>query len=166
MPCRRRDPDIYAVGECAEHNGNVYGLVAPGLEQAAVAAAHIAGEAASYRGSVPTTKLKVVGTDVFSMGDVEQLDQRTRRPHRRLACAATGPSTAGWSCIAGRLVGALGVGDWPEVNRIQQAVRDRAFVWPWQALRFAPHRPALPAGAADVGGALARRPRPSATAPA
>ena len=38
------DPDVYAVGECAEHDGHVYGLVAPGLEQAAVAAAHIAGE--------------------------------------------------------------------------------------------------------------------------
>jgi nitrite reductase (NADH) large subunit len=71
------DPDIYAAGECAEHDGNVYGLVAPGLEQAAIVAAHVSGEAASYRGSVPSTKLKVIGTDVFSMGDVEQLDQRT-----------------------------------------------------------------------------------------
>ena len=71
------DPSIYAVGECAEHDGHVYGLVSPGLDQATVAAARIAGIAADYRGSVPTTKLKVVGTDVFSMGDIEQLDQRT-----------------------------------------------------------------------------------------
>lgn len=130
------DPDVYAVGECAEHDGHVYGLVAPGLEQAAVAAAHIAGEHARYRGSAPTTKLKVVGTDVFSMGDVEQLDQRSdlrtlawRDPHepvyRRLVMRR------------GRLVGALGVGEWTDVNRIQQAVRDGALIWPWQALRFA-----------------------------
>ncbi|MGA7489146.1 MAG: FAD-dependent oxidoreductase, partial [Xanthobacteraceae bacterium] len=126
------DPDVYAVGECAEHDGHVYGLVAPGLEQAAVAAAHIAGDTASYRGSAPTTKLKVVGTDVFSMGDVEQLDQRNdirtlvwhdaaAARYRRLVLRR------------GRLVGALGVGVWPEVNRIQQAVRDRPMVWSWQA---------------------------------
>jgi len=63
------DPDIYAAGECAEHDGHVYGLVAPGLEQAAVVAAHLYGEAASYHGSVPSTKLKVTGIDLFSAGD-------------------------------------------------------------------------------------------------
>jgi len=129
------DPDIYAVGECAEHDGHVYGLVAPGLEQAAIAAAHISGEKADYRGSVPTTKLKVVGVDVFSMGDVEQIDQRTDL------------RTIAWSDVTDRyrrlvvrrmrLVGALGVGAWPEVNRIQQAVRDHALVMPWKAWRFA-----------------------------
>jgi nitrite reductase (NADH) large subunit len=130
------DPDIYAVGECAEHDGYVYGLVAPGLEQAAVAAAHIGGEKANYRGSIPTTKLKVVGVDVFSMGDVEQIDQRTDL------------RTIAWSDVTDgryrrliirrmRLVGALGVGAWPEVNRIQQAVRDHTLVMPWKAWRFA-----------------------------
>ncbi len=130
------DPDVYAVGECAEHDGHIYGLVAPGLEQATVAAAHVAGESASYRGSVPTTKLKVVGADVFSMGDVDQLDQRTdvrtttwrdprRSIYRRLVVHRF------------RLVGALGVGEWPDVSRVQQAVRDRVIAWPWQAWRFA-----------------------------
>jgi nitrite reductase (NADH) large subunit len=128
-------PDIYAVGECAEHNGHIYGLVAPGLEQAAVAAAHLAGETARYRGSLPTSKLKVVGSDVFSMGDVEQADQRldirsviwsdpARGLYRRLIVSDL------------RLVGALGVGEWPEVNRIQQAIRDRALLPPWRAWRF------------------------------
>jgi len=129
------DPDIYAVGECAEHDGNVYGLVAPGLEQAAVAAAHAAGERTVYRGSVPTTKLKVVGTDVFSMGDVEQLEQRT---DVRTA-AWRDPATESYRRLVvrrRRLVGALGVGAWDDVNRIQQAVHDRALVWPWQVLRF------------------------------
>jgi nitrite reductase (NADH) large subunit len=128
-------PDIYAVGECAEHDGHIYGLVAPGLEQAAVAAANIAGETASYSGSLPTTRLKVVGTDVFSMGDVEQLDQRhdiggaiwrddANGRYRRLVIDRF------------RLVGAMSVGEWPELNRAQQAVRERAFVFPWQAWRF------------------------------
>ncbi|MPZ37919.1 MAG: FAD-binding protein [Rhizobiales bacterium] len=133
---RTSDPNIYAVGECAEHNETVYGLVAPGLEQASVAAANIAGQVIDYRGSVPTTKLKVVGTDVFSMGDIEQLDQRIDLR----SVAWRSPNSAAYRRIAIRrwhLVGALGVGDWPEVNVIQQAVRDRALVLPWQSRRFA-----------------------------
>lgn len=129
------DPDIYAVGECAEHDGHVYGLVAPGLEQAAVAVAHIAGEKASYRGSVPTTKLKIVGTDVFSMGDIEQVDQR----HDVSSIVWQDPAKACYRRLVirhGRLVGAMAVGEWPEINRIQQAVRDCAFVWPWQRRRM------------------------------
>ena len=55
---------LHDVIECAEHDGKIYGLVAPGLEQAAVAATHLRGEKIRYRGSVPTTKLKIVGTDV------------------------------------------------------------------------------------------------------
>ena len=82
---RTSDPDIYAVGECAEFDGHVFGLVGPGLEQAdGRGGVNMAGEAASYAGSVPATRLKVVGIDIFSMGDVEQLDQRTRHPDRVL----------------------------------------------------------------------------------
>lgn len=132
---RTSDPDIYAAGECAEHDGNIYGLVAPGLEQAAVAAAHVAGEAASYRGSVPTTRLKIVGTDVFSMGDIEQADQRLDLSST-VWQVADGKVYRRLIMRRGRLVGAMAVGDWPEVNRIQQAVRDRSFVWPWQLYRF------------------------------
>jgi nitrite reductase (NADH) large subunit len=132
---RTSDPDIYAAGECAEHDGNIYGLVAPGLEQAAVAAARVAGETASYRGSVPTTRLKIVGTDVFSMGDIEQADQRLDLSSS-VWQAADGKAYRRLILRRGRLVGAMAVGDWPEINRIQQAVRDRSFVWPWQLYRF------------------------------
>jgi len=130
------DPDIYAAGECAEHDGHVYGLVAPGLEQAAVVAAHLSGESASYRGSIPSTKLKVIGTDVFSMGEVEQLDQRT--DVRTLAWSDS--QTGLYRRLVfdrGRLVGGLGVGAWPELNRIQQAVRDHLRIRPWQRWRSA-----------------------------
>lgn len=132
---RTSDPDIYAAGECAEHDGNIYGLVAPGLEQAAVAAARVAGDTASYRGSVPTTRLKIVGTDVFSMGDIEQADQRLDLSSS-VWQAADGKAYRRLILRRGRLVGAMAVGDWPEVNRIQQAVRDRSFVWPRQLYRF------------------------------
>ena len=62
-------PGVYAVGECAEHRGIAYGLVAPLYEQGAVLAKHLAGvETSGYAGSVTSTKLKVSGVDVFSAG--------------------------------------------------------------------------------------------------
>jgi nitrite reductase (NADH) large subunit len=60
---------IYAIGECAEHRGICYGLVEPAYEQARALAAHLAGEDASYSGSVLATNLKVSGVNVFSAGD-------------------------------------------------------------------------------------------------
>jgi len=64
------DPDIYVVGECAQHRGEVYGLVAPLWEQAIVLAEHVTGTnpAAAYHGSKIATKLKVAGVDVTCMG--------------------------------------------------------------------------------------------------
>ena len=64
------DPRIYAVGECANHRGTAYGLVAPLFEQAKVCANHLAMLGFSrYLGSVTSTKLKVTGIDLFSAGD-------------------------------------------------------------------------------------------------
>ena len=64
--------NVYAVGECAEHEGVVYGLVAPALEQVRVAARCVLGdqEVAPYRGSVASATLKVMGVDVTSAGDI------------------------------------------------------------------------------------------------
>ncbi len=64
------DPSVYAVGECVEHRGKTYGLVAPLFEQAKVLAWQITGQGLrAYEGSVTSTKLKVSGVDVFSAGD-------------------------------------------------------------------------------------------------
>ncbi|AOU99569.1 nitrite reductase large subunit [Acidihalobacter yilgarnensis] len=64
------DPSIYAVGECVQHRGSVYGLVAPLFEQAKVCANHLAEYGiAKYGGSMTSTKLKVTGIDLFSAGD-------------------------------------------------------------------------------------------------
>ena len=64
------DPKIYAVGECVQHRGDTYGLVAPLFEQAKVCANHLAKMGiARYEGSVTSTKLKVTGIDLFSAGD-------------------------------------------------------------------------------------------------
>jgi nitrite reductase (NADH) large subunit len=64
------DPDIYSVGECVEHRGLTYGLVAPLFEMGKVLADHITKAAeTAYEGSVTSTKLKVTGVDLFSAGD-------------------------------------------------------------------------------------------------
>ena len=64
------DPRIYAVGECANHRGTAYGLVAPLYEQAKVCANHLADMGIGrYLGSQVSTKLKVTGIDLFSAGD-------------------------------------------------------------------------------------------------
>jgi nitrite reductase (NADH) large subunit len=59
----------HALGECAEHRGVVYGLVEPAYQQAAVLARNLAGETASYGGTMLATNLKVSGVSVFSAGD-------------------------------------------------------------------------------------------------
>ncbi len=64
------DPRIYSVGECVQHRGQTYGLVAPLFEQAKVCANHLAHLGiARYEGSVTSTKLKVTGIDLFSAGE-------------------------------------------------------------------------------------------------
>jgi len=66
------DPRIYAVGECVSHRGVAYGLVAPLFEMAKVAANHLAQYGIGrYGGSVPSTRLKVTGIDLFSAGDFQ-----------------------------------------------------------------------------------------------
>jgi nitrite reductase (NADH) large subunit len=62
-------PGHYAIGECAEHRSQCYGLVEPAYEQARVLASYLAGEKTAYPGSVLSTNLKVSGVNVFSAGD-------------------------------------------------------------------------------------------------
>ncbi len=105
---RTSDPAIYAVGECVEHRGAVFGLVAPLWDQAKVAADRITGVAATdYVAAVAGTRLKVTGIDMFSAGDftgdagaeVLTLRDGARGQHRRLVLCG------------GRLIGAVLYGD-------------------------------------------------------
>jgi len=67
--CRTSDPDIYAIGECALWNGRIYGLVAPGYEMARVVAQQLLGGSQEFLGADMSTKLKLMGVDVASIGD-------------------------------------------------------------------------------------------------
>ena len=73
------NPDIFAVGECVEHRGVCYGLVAPLFEQGKVLAATITGRRGpTYEGTVQAAKLKIIGVEMFSAGEIE----RRRLPSR------------------------------------------------------------------------------------
>lgn len=69
--CRTSDPAIYAIGECALWGGRIYGLIAPGWDMARVAADHVLGgiEEKAFTGADMSTKLKLMGVDVASIGD-------------------------------------------------------------------------------------------------
>ncbi len=74
---RTSDPNVFAVGECTEHRGLLYGIVAPLNLQARVLAAHLRGDqTAAFPGGIPATTLKVAGVEVFSAGavDADELD--------------------------------------------------------------------------------------------
>ena len=126
------DENIYAVGECAEHRQTVYGLVAPGFEQAAVAAYDLSGQRAEYTGSISATRLKVIGYPVMSVGEVEtewhrpSLVYRNRRKNILRKVLLDG----------NRLDAAMAVGSWDEFSRVQEGVRTRRRIRPWRALWF------------------------------
>ncbi|GAB2659967.1 NADPH-nitrite reductase [Gordonia jinhuaensis] len=114
------DDDIYVVGECAQHRGQVYGLVAPLWEQAKVLADHLTGTdpAAEYHGSRTSTKLKVAGVDVAQMGlkKPEREDDEFVQFHE--------PRHGVYKTVVirdNRLVGATLIGDVSKVSFLQQA---------------------------------------------
>jgi nitrite reductase (NADH) large subunit len=101
------DPAIFAVGECVEHRGTCYGLVAPLFEMGRALADALTGSPSGYTGSLTSTKLKVSGVDVFSAGDFSGrgecedivLRDATRGVYKRLILEQ------------GKLVGAVLYGD-------------------------------------------------------
>ncbi|GAA2615138.1 nitrite reductase large subunit NirB [Dactylosporangium fulvum] len=119
----RDEPDIYAVGECVQHRGQTYGLVAPIWEQARVLADHLTGAdpKAAYHGSRTATKLKVAGVDVASMGlkEAERDDDETvvfAEPRRGVYKSVV--------VRDGRLAGATLVGDVQKVAFLTQAYHE------------------------------------------
>ncbi|HEV2270124.1 MAG TPA: nitrite reductase large subunit NirB [Steroidobacteraceae bacterium] len=153
--CRTSDPDIYAIGECALWQGRIFGLVAPGYQMAEVAARHIAGEAgAAFTGADMSTKLKLLGVDVASIGDAHAatpgarsyafVDER-REIYKRLIV----------DTACKRLLGAVLVGDAGEYGTLLQTMLHG------MPLPEHPEElilPARAAGAAAAGSGLAALP--------
>ncbi len=114
------DTNVYVVGECAQHRGMVYGLVAPLWEQAKVFADHVTGTntQAAYHGSKLATKLKVMGVELASMGITEpkddgdetiQFSEPKRGTYKKLIVRD------------GRLVGGILMGDISKAAYLMQA---------------------------------------------
>ena len=113
------DPDIFAVGECVEHRGVCYGLVAPLFEQGKVLAATITGHRGpDYTGTVQAAKLKIMGVDVFSAGDwSEQNTEPIRYEDRALGVYKK------LTLRDGKLAGVILVGDTSESHRYMEWLR-------------------------------------------
>jgi len=117
-------PDVFALGECAEHRGICYGLVEPAYEQARVLAQHLAGRTAAYTGTVVATNLKVSGVNVFSAGDfmggegTEEivLSDERRGTYKKLVISD------------GRLIGSVLVGDVADALWYLELIRNRTSV--------------------------------------
>ncbi|GAA3101748.1 FAD-dependent oxidoreductase [Streptosporangium carneum] len=116
---RTDDPSIFAIGECAEHAGTVYGLVAPVWEQAAVVADLVTGadKTSRYRGSRLVTRLKARNVELAAMGETHLTDDeaeivrfshRARGAYRKLVIRE------------GRLVGAILLGETSAVGALTQ----------------------------------------------
>ena len=110
-----------------EHRDQVYGLVAPGLEQAGVAAHCILGVGAPFAGSRAATRLKVVGVAGVQHG-----------PHRRARTRFAMKTRSNRGCdnssyrrlllrAGNRLVGAIGFGEWQESRRVQESAAREVF---------------------------------------
>ena len=127
MRCEDSD-DVYAVGECVQHRGEVYGLVAPLWEQAVVLADRITGADphAEYHGSKLVTKLKVSGIELATMGVVEPQDERDE------VVRFSEPRRSVYKTVIvreGKLIGAILLGDLSKVSFLTQAF-DRGTVLP------------------------------------
>lgn len=114
---------VYSVGECTEHRGTCYGLVAPLFEQGMVMAKHISGvETAPYVGSVVSTKLKISGVDVFSTGEfldgpehaVIVSKDEWKRTYKKILLKD------------GKLVGAVLFGDISDSAELQKLIKQQA----------------------------------------
>jgi nitrite reductase (NADH) large subunit len=108
--CRTGDAHIYAIGECASWSGRVFGLVAPGYEMARVVAQNLCGQSSRFAGADMSTKLKLLGVDVASVGDAlaqtpgaqcYSMTDGPREIYRRIVVSEDGK----------RLLGAVLVGD-------------------------------------------------------
>jgi nitrite reductase (NADH) large subunit len=141
------DPRIYAVGECVQHRGHCYGLVAPLWEQARVCAAQLAGRhEARFTGAITATTLKVTGIDVFSAGAIhgpadgahEELIMRDPASgiYKKLVLNVTPQGAA-------RLAGAVLIGDIRAGQWYLDLLREGTDLSAWRdELMFGPRRQA------------------------
>ena len=124
------DSRIYAIGECASHNGIFYGLVPPGYKMAEVLAKNLTEgqERQRFEGADTSITLKLMGIDVGVFGDYRSEDAHTTFANSDVYRQVIHRN--------GRFVGATVVGIWREMGKVQQAVAAHQRLWFWNAWRF------------------------------
>jgi len=125
------DENIYAIGDCAEYQNQVHGIVSPGYEQASIAVNHILGLPGAYHGTDFTTVLKVAGIDVFCAGEESALQSSGVKSFEY-----RDDENGIYRCILtlnNRVVYVVGVGEWDEASRLAEAVSSQRRYW---LLRF------------------------------
>jgi nitrite reductase (NADH) large subunit len=136
--CRTSDADIYAIGECAAWNGQLFGLVAPGYDMARVAARDLLGVESSFSGADLSTKLKLMGVDVASFGDAHaatpgalsfRFTDERKQMYKKIVVSSCGK----------QLLGGVLVGDATEYGSLLQLMLNKI------ALPAAPEMLILPA---------------------
>lgn len=125
------NPDIYAIGECAEYAGQVHGLVAPGYEQADAAVAHLLGDEVVYRPRDPVISLKVVGRPVYCQGgkaapgdQVLEYGNASDKQFRQLVLRN------------GRLVGFASIGEWKGLQVCRSRLTEGRGLSAWEQRVF------------------------------
>ena len=117
--CKTSDSDIFAIGECALFGGRIFGLVAPGYRMAEVAASQLGSDSSSFQGADMSTKLKLLGVDVGSIGDAHGKEEGSVAytfsderidVYKRLIVSADGK----------KLLGAVLVGDCSDYDTLLQ----------------------------------------------
>lgn len=125
------DPRIYAIGECACHAGTIYGLVAPGYQMADVLAENLTGSDAAFQGGDQSARLKLLGVDVATLGN-----PLGETPNATTVTARGDDFFRRLILRRGRVVGAMSVGPWDEVDRVRQAIAAGQRMRSWHLGRF------------------------------
>ncbi|MFC0266426.1 nitrite reductase large subunit NirB [Kushneria aurantia] len=108
--CRTSDPEIFAIGECALWQNRIFGLVAPGYTMARTVAGCLTGEEAHFNGADMSTKLKLLGVDVGSIGDAHGATEGAKS-YRYIDEAGSGYRRLVVSADGKKVLGAVLVGD-------------------------------------------------------
>ncbi|UQA57733.1 FAD-dependent oxidoreductase [Polyangium aurulentum] len=126
------DPQIFAVGECAAHAGTTYGLVGPGYQMVDVLVANLLGGDAQFKGADQSAKLKLMGVTVAALGEFDG----DTKPLSSALRYTTGGVYRKLVTRQGRLIGAVTVGDWENLDRIREALLSPVPMNFWDMRRF------------------------------
>jgi len=123
---RTSDPDIFAVGDVTEFNGQVWAMIPPALDQARVAAGHILGkDGAEYKGTIPSNTLKVVGIDLTSIGIVKSEHEPPEPGLEEIrAKSPDGKVYKKFVIKDGRMIGAILLGTKKEAAKVTRIIKE------------------------------------------